>query len=386
MNKLFLVLLLMINQGSVNAVESCDHYQAPKAFIEMQNVYSKMIMEFSQKKEVALFSDETLSRLIKINSPVIREWMDKRNFKKESEDQIAREWRLYCAKNFILTKYPNGNLNINKEIESFVDFLLIKYLDLKRRNKFETLFQEAKKSSLKTIDKFDIQTKKEITDRVSSIKLYIPEDLKSARNGSVPLDLVDWGIAYDPQQNSINVGVGALIYPNDVTLIAVFAHEIGHSFDSCRWGTYFSGQWPFSKVGECLRSAESVGAKKRDDRLLEKLASKERVVSDLVKSLKDNPTCNKSVYPPQGVQADQLPESFADWFSAEVIANSGIDDRASLRVDLCENQNLIEGSSYPSNHERLELIYRAHPSLLIKSKKRQKKGVVYCAYKKDLSR
>ncbi|MBC7428247.1 MAG: hypothetical protein H7336_06520 [Bacteriovorax sp.] len=45
-----------------------------------------------------------------------------------------------------------------------------------------------------------------------------------------------------------------------------------------------------------------------------------KLTPDLVNALKANSTCNKLVYPGKGIQADQLPESFADWFSAEVIS------------------------------------------------------------------
>jgi len=383
MRKLIFVLMLMMNHESAFAKEYCEHYRLPKSYIEMQSVFEKKLHSFSQKKDIALTSDTTLSKLIKANSSVIKNWMDKRNFQNETEDQIAREWRVYCAKNFILTKYPSGDLKIDKEIESFVDSLLGKYLDQKFRFKLDKLFQEAKKTALKTIERFDIPEKKEISKRINSIKLYIPEKLKTARNNAVPLDLVDWGIAYDPLQNSINVGLKALIYLNDLTLIAVFAHEIGHSFDSCRWGAFFTGKWPFEKVGECLRSQESVGAKKRDDRLLEQLMAEKKIAPDLAKALKENPTCNKSVYPPLGMQADQLPESFADWFSTEVVANASKTDVSFLRLDLCEKQNLVEGSSYPSNRDRLEMIYKAHPGMLGKAVGLQKKAVVYCPYKKE---
>jgi len=151
--------------------------------------------------------------------------------------------------------------------------------------------------------------------------------------------------------------------------MAVFAHEVGHSFDPCRWSAFYEGVWPFEKVGQCLRSDKSVGAKARDDSKLEAFQKAGRISSELGAALKANPTCNKLVYPPAGIQADQLPETFADWFSAEVISRYKNLDVSKLRLDLCEGKNLVEGSSYPANGLRQGKIYYAHPVIrkLLKS-------------------
>jgi hypothetical protein len=85
--------------------------------------------------------------------------------------------------------------------------------------------------------------------------------------------------------------------------------------------------------------------------------------ADLGQALKLNPTCNKIIYPPEGLQADQLPETFADWFSAETMAQLHLASTANLRTDLCEPKPLNKGSSYLSNQDRLDKIYFANPIL-----------------------
>jgi len=220
---------------------------------------------------------------------------------------------------------------------------------------------------------------KVIIEKINSIKLYWPDHLKTARNNSIPLDLIDWGIAYDPLSNEINIGLNSLSYTNDETRIAVFAHEIGHSFDPCRWSAFYEGEWPFKKIGECLRSDKSADAKVRDDSKLEAFQKSGKISSELVKALKANPTCNKLAYPAQGIQADQLPETFADWFSAEVISRLKNLDVSHLRLDLCEEKTLVNGSSYPANHVRQENIYYAHPVIKNLLKDKSKSKGRYCS-------
>ena len=348
---------------SAHAGDFCAHEKVPEAHSKAKADIEKRIESFAGKKGIALQADAMLSKLITAKSPIIVSWLKSRDLDSKSEEEIARAWRGYFARNFILSKYPHASAEIDGEIEKLVDETLATHLDKAFNERIESLFARAKKDAVAAVQAMEIGPKKEILARIEQIKLYWPKSLKAARNNTIPLDLIDWGIAYDPVPNEINIGLGALAYPNDETYLAVFAHEIGHAFDSCRWGAFFSGPWPFEKVGQCLRSEKSVGAKKRDDAPLEKLVAAKKISSELALALKQNPTCNKLAYPPPGIQADQLPESFADWFSAEVMARMPSIEVKNLRQDLCDTRKLREGSSYPSNVDRLGRIYLAHPKL-----------------------
>ena len=361
--KYLLLVLLLIKQTSSMAAEFCHNYQPPLSAQKTRQGIDLEIQKFAGQKRIVERADQTLSDLIKAKSPMISSWILKRNLQDQSEDQIAKEWREYFAKNFILSKYPQGDKDIDNEVEALVDQILQKNLTSSFRTRAEKLFERAKAAALLTIDELPLAEKPQAIDRIKSIKLYWPRSLKSSRNNSVPLDIIDWSVAYDPKPNEINIGVQALSYPNDETMMAVFAHEIGHSIDSCRWGMFLKREWPFQKVGDCLRSAKSVGAKKRDDSILAKITPQHNISQDLIRELQQNPTCNKVGYPPVGLQADQLPESFADWFSAEVMSRVKGIDTTKLRQDLCENKTLVAGTSYPANSDRLQKIYLAHPKL-----------------------
>ena len=349
----FLVFLFVVFQAGLAKALTCQEYVPPKNYHEMHSAVSDSVKQLSQKKAVAAKADETLALLLNAKSPVIIGWLGRQD-SKLNEEQIALAWREYYAENIVLAKYPQGEAKVDKEIEATVNALLKKYLDKKFQKRLTEIFDKTKTTAIETLKNLLPENNKAIVDRVNGLKLFFPEKLQTSPNKDNPLDLIKWGIAYDPVNNAINVGLETLYYANDETLIAVMAHEIGHSFDSCRWGAYFDGAWPFTKVGECLRTAKSAGARKRDDSQLDKMTSK-----DLVMALKLNPTCNKITYPPQNLQADQLPESFADWFSAEVVARVKDIKLDLVRTDLCDKKSTRAESSYPSNADRLEKIYRA---------------------------
>lgn len=105
----------------LRAASVCDSYKLPPAYLELKSKVDEEIRVFSNKKSVALRADETLSKLITAKSPVINSWLAKRNLNTKSEEEIVREWRDYFARNFILTKYPQGDLQIDKNIESLME-------------------------------------------------------------------------------------------------------------------------------------------------------------------------------------------------------------------------------------------------------------------------
>jgi hypothetical protein len=364
---------------TANASSFCTSYELPNNYLKMKSDTEQSIDAFANSKVIAAQADSILSKLITAKSPFVTSWYAKGNFKGKSEEDVAKSWRQYFARSFLLMKYPQGDAKIDLEIEKLVDGLLRKNFNKDFKKQLEKNFATSKNLAVETITSMNLPQNKVIIEKINSIKLYWPDHLKSARNNSIPLDLVDWGIAYDPLSNEINIGLNSLSYSNDETLIAVFAHEIGHSFDPCRWSAFYEGEWPFQKVGQCLRSDKSVNAKTRDDSKLEAFQKNGKISGELVKALKANPTCNKLAYPSQGIQADQLPETFADWFSAEVISRVKDLDVSRLRLDLCEEKTLVDGSSYPANHVRQENIYYAQPVIknLLKDKS-QSKGD-YCS-------
>lgn len=364
---------------TATAASFCTNYELPNNYLKMKSDVEKSINAFADNKVIATQAEGILSKLITAKSPFVTSWYAKGNFKGKSEEAVAQAWRQYFARSFLLMKYPQGDAKIDAEIEKLVDELLKKNFNKDFKEQMNKNFNAAKTLAIETITEMNLPQNKVIIEKIKSIKLYWPEHLKNARNNSIPLDLIDWGIAYDPLSNEINIGLNSLSYSNNETIMAVFAHEIGHAFDPCRWGAFFEGPWPFEKVGQCLRSDSSVGAKKRDDSKLEAFGKAGKLTPELVAALKANPTCNKLAYPSQGIQADQLPETFADWFSAEVISHYKDLDISKLRLDLCDESSLVAGSSYPTNRLRQEKIYYSQPKL--KNLLKDSSESNYCALK-----
>lgn len=337
----------------------------------------KEINAFSNLPEISKKADETLSKLITAKSPFIFSWVKVRNLNPEKDTlAIATKWREYFALNFVINKYPLEEKSINKEIEKVFEKLRKKFFTEKTKKELENNFAEAKKLSIQTIESYSLEAeaKKQIIETLNSIQLYFPDKLQDSKFITSPMEFFDWGVAYDPISKEINLGLNAFNYASGSTMISVFAHELAHSFDSCRWGSFYKGEWPFQKVSVCLRQ----WAKPRDDVRMDEMVKNNRLTKELANSLKDNPTCNKSSYPPIGIQADQLPETFADWFSAEATASVAA---AGYRSDLCEEKTLNPGSSYLTNYERLEKIYFSNP--LIRSRLKMKhESPSYCSFEK----
>ncbi len=359
--KILISLLLLCSFFQLSANDICQDHVYPDHYLKMKSDIDKKLENFSNSRVIAKHADRMILKLIESKSPFIDSWYKKRNFKGKNEEQVTKSWRQYYTRSFILMKYPQGDKELDSAVEKLVDNMLKNNFNEIFKRKLQKDFIRTQSLAIETIKKMNLPQSKAILEKIKLIKLYWPSQLKSARNNSIPLDLIDWGIAYDPISNQINIGLNSFSYGNDETLIAVFAHEIGHSFDSCRWKAFFEGPWPFEKVGQCLRSEKSVGAKLRDDGQLEAFKNSKKITAELMLGLKENPTCNKLAYPTDGIQADQLSETFADWFSAEVISSFKNLDVKKLRLDLCEDQSLVEGSSYPANQLRLSKIYYAHP-------------------------
>lgn len=385
MRRYFLTTALVVVIASLlvadRACGFCETPPPPKDHLRLQENVTNRIRTFSGLKPIASQADAMLSKLLSAKSPVIMGWIEKRDLATKADDEIVREWREYYARNFILNRYPQADAPVNAAIETLFKDVNDAFATPAFRAKMSSLFEKSKEAALSVLAKQPLQDaqKKAIVARVGAVQLYWMKEFKSSKFKAQPLEFLDWGIAYDPVANEINMGVNALSYPNDETYLAVFAHELGHAFDSCRWGAFFEGAWPFQKVGECLRGKDSAGALKRDDSQLEVLQRQGKLSSDLAAGLRQNPTCNKAEYPPIGTQAEQLPESFADWFSAETMASMESLNLLQMRLDLCVLRELVAGSSYAENRKRLDQIYFAHPKLRPGRSDLKSKPVVYCA-------
>lgn len=351
--KLIIAILFSLNiHASICDVDK--KIEKEKLIINKTN--ESLITEFSKIPSVSAISFRTLSDLIKIKSPMVINWYKNRGIDPEKEpEKLALEWTKYFSKNFIIAVYPNNEASINSEIEKLFQKLLDKNFPIKKQQMINEVFEVQKTNALQFLSnlKMEDNDKNKIIEKVKAIKIYWPTNLKDSKFKNTPLEFMDWSLAYDPKNNEINIGINSPYY-DLVNLKSAILHEIAHSFDSCRWGQTEKTNWPFEKVGSCLRTY----AKTRDDSQLELLLKASRITNDEFTFFKNNPTCNNTKYPPYGIQADQLPETFADWFSSETMKETDV--KSNLRSDLCKDVALNPGSSYLKNSDRAFKIYFAN--------------------------
>ena len=312
---------------------------SPPQFTNITQKIEQKLKMASNHPPIAKEADLILSKLIKAKSPVVLSWLQKRNLLKELDEKIAREWRKYYLENFIFYRYPVKNKKVNQYIEKLFDDINKISFSERFKSKSKKLFESAQDDALKVIQAWNLEEKdkKTLLKRVEDIRLYWFHKLQHTKYEKIPLEFVRWGVAYDPATNEINMGIQSLQYANDSTLYSVFAHEIGHAFDPCRWQPFLQSQVPYQKLITCLRSNKSTAAKKRDDSKMKEMLAKKQLSVREAQGMKLNPLCNRSFYPPVGTQQEQILEVFADWFATEVIAISK-HLNGNMRTDLCRKK------------------------------------------------
>lgn len=338
------------------------------------NEIAKLKVDLANSKPIAAVADEALGNLIAKKSPVVTSWIKRRKLDVNDPVNVAKQWRLYYIENIVLS---SGTFKDRpKVIQDLLDKELSEiFSELYTKKKIALLengFKLAKNSALSVL-KIQLGKSKaynEIENKVKAIKVFIPMKVKGTKVAEAPRDFLEWGLAYDPKTNEINIGLEGLNFAfakYRATLVSLMAHEIAHSFDSCRYSGYYKSKNPFESIQKCLRNSTSAGAKYRDDSQLQFLVQNKVLTKEVGDNLLANPTCNRSLYPLPGKQRDQLDEVFADWFSAEVVAHSGI-AVDNLRSELCLDKELRKGSSYVSNERRLTSIYLTQPTIAKKLK------------------
>ncbi|EPZ51457.1 hypothetical protein M902_2528 [Bacteriovorax sp. BAL6_X] len=338
------------------------------------NEIARLKVDLANSKPIAAVADEALGSLIAKKSPVVTSWIKRRKLDVNDPVNVAKQWRLYYIENIVLS---SGTFKERpKVIQDLLDKELSKvFSELYTKNKvalLENTFKLAKKSALSVL-KIQLGNSKalnEIENKVKAINIFIPKKVSGTKVAQAPRDFLEWGFSYDPKSNEINIGLEGLNFAYAKyrsTLVSLMAHEIAHSFDSCRYSGFYKSQNPFESIQKCLRNSTSAGAKYRDDSQLNFLVQNKVLTKEVGENILANPTCNRSLYPLPGKQRDQLDEIFADWFSAEVVAHSGI-AIDNLRSELCLDKELRKGSSYVSNKRRLTSIYLTQPTIAKKLK------------------
>lgn len=347
------------------AGDICDSVPATHPeFAKLETEVEKKLRKSSHLVTIASEADAVLAKLLSHKSPVLVDWINKRQLMNKKEEEIAGEWRFYYLNEFILSKYPTPTHAINTSVETVFEDINKLAFPQTEKTKIEAAFKRAQQDAvlfIKTLA-LDSDTESLLVKRIQDIELYWFSKLKGSRYQNKPLEFLKWGLAYDPPHNQINVGLYTRKHISTDSLYGVFAHEIGHAIDPCRWGAFIKVANPFTDLYTCLRQEKTAGAKPRDDSKMALMIKKNRLTTEMAQSLKDNPLCNRSFYPPVGTQKEQLVEVFADWFSAEVLAHSS-QALKQIRPDLCRIKKISKGSSYLKHQQRLSRIYATQPQL-----------------------
>lgn len=366
--------LILFSSLSFGTICKSNPKEEKKIELNLQK-NSDVLNNFAFSPKVKNQAEKMLSMLITAKSPMITNWIKLRNIDSNNNPElVAVEWDKYFSKNFVIARYPTGDKDIDTDIVKTIDKLIKINFTLDVVAKLEDSFLKVKNLAINLINNYPLSEadKKYLVLKVNQIKLYWPTSFVSSKFLKFPMELIEWSLAYDPKSNEINIGLNALNY-NDQSLRAALMHEIAHSFDSCRWSQMNSTPWPFTKIGECLRTI----AFPRDDSKLESMYKSGKITNEQYVFMTNNKTCNNSIYPPIGVQSDQLPETFADWFSAEGMSKDTINSE--FRNDLCVDQVLNAGSSYLKNTDRLFSIYLANP--ILQTQVHEVRDVKYCSFK-----
>ena len=217
--KIFLLMLFgcLTFKAHSSVEQICQNNAESSEFIKIREIIKRELISFANKKVVAEKADQTLSNLLSAKSAILINWMNKRKLNTNNEEEVVREWRLYYAQNFILSKYPHNDKLVNKEIEILISFVNSNFATMSFKEKIEKLFHKSMKFSEIAISNLGLNKKSEvkILERIKAIKLYWMKDFTQSKFKKMPLEFLDWGIAYDPVLNEINMGLNSLAYPND---------------------------------------------------------------------------------------------------------------------------------------------------------------------------
>lgn len=259
---------------------------------------------------------------------------------------------------------------------------------LQARRKLEGPNGIIERVKLKLIEKINSSNatnsaKNYLTSKIRNIS-FEGTDCSRLRGQKVP-HLVLPNAFYDGARNSITVCSGLLMRTDsEFQLTAIVAHELSHSIDPCSIallpgqssGFSYSNpsdletstrEHPFGSVLNCLRTPDSVEAKRLSPSCIRRMQQRPRNPENEPA----NPFC----------RVDQITESFSDWSSANITAElmserlppstpltsqQFRDGYTNFARTFCGNDGLydVNGSgcdSHPSHRSRIDRILMANP-------------------------
>jgi hypothetical protein len=339
----------------------------PADYTELDKNIEKKISEAANLVTISQEADRVLTQLMRSNNPALTTWLQQMGFGAGNPLAIARQWRTYYLKNYILNKFPTPNPKINASVEALFADINKMAFPQDKKTEIEQIFKTAKKEMKQTLIAMPIpeDTQKQIIEQIEQTPLYWLGQLKGGPFQNQPLKFLNTGLTYDESKQQLLIGVQILRLPDSDSIMSRLIEGMTSSFDFCHWDKNLSQvKNPFTHLVQCFRESKSANAKTRDDRLLNQWLSKKVITEEKVDYLRNQPLCNDPLYPPAGSQKEQVNQVFADWFTAEVLAQRD-PLRTPIRSDLCllGKQPAVVGSAELSAHDRLMRIYYTQPTI-----------------------
>lgn len=371
MNRIAKISILLIILGGSNVMAQkyspCDLH-APQIDKDFSKVTAEVNDEIKSLYSLRMFtnsSDAFFSKLIeKEAQPLLKKWSEKNFLDEKTMDDALGKWREDFFGGMILPNYKLlrdvEKIQINN---SFTKITNIVYTP-KRIQYLQGIFNEVKKSSISYINssKIDAANKVLLSDRINSISMEWFESIEKNKFEDNPLYFLRTSINYQPLKNTIFFGPDILKYKYEDTIRSTIAFNIGLSFSPCLWTSSRKEKFPFQNVINCLQDKNSIWAKSRDDSKINDLGKSHNLSSENIQIVKDNPYCNLPFYPYEKMQKSQVNFSFADWFSAEVMATY---TKLSIYMNdyMCKTETSSPLDASPPGMERLTKIYYANPDI-----------------------
>ena len=196
------VLIFLIPFQETLGAGYCDTvtHKTSKNYGKARTYVEQSLNKFSNQAVVAKKADTLLSELIQRKSLFLHNWIAKRGLYKKREVLLAKEWRRFFAET-LLSAYPTKDAAVDEQIRSLVGDISQQLFTKELRVKYEKLFLEAKAAAVATIERWNPEAKLKIIERIQSIELFWLEKFSDSTEPKSALELLAWGIAYDPIPN-----------------------------------------------------------------------------------------------------------------------------------------------------------------------------------------
>jgi len=269
---------------------------------------------------------------------------------------------------------------------------------VKRMNEKFMLVKKAYLEHLKTTRQLSEEDRRVLIDRISKVKLELPiPPLDPSINREIDKNKLSWcyqlapgnmasnSLFYTSDHNTITFCIGAALnldYVNDYDLMTTMGHELGHAIDPC--GIEEEGEISkriFKKMIQCLKSngvritntpkgiqshCKTFTNQAMSKFCLNSISNSACAYGDSDKDYDEN---DLGDYKKNGEPESQLPESFADLMSAEVVSqiikNDSLETKTEGLMSIASSNARLHGvcksgstkDTHPTGFYRTNIFY-----------------------------